>query len=416
MPCCLVLWLKAALPLVGLRRLISRGSAGAADADDLHSPPPVATPLLPALAGIAAHTAATAFRPPAALALALAVFALALPTGASVVLLVLAYTDILRQPFTAVVQHQVRAHARMMALSAWFVLDYILTATGLAAQLPAVLRALLLVNSPARQALGPLLHPLVTTLFFAAITAAAAHARAQRAETLWRLVTRRAFRMPTVAATATVPVPLPLLFGAHALGTILIPVGWFSLSMLHKCLCGTGYVCGPLLQWLLIVLQRGEAPKGAFPPAHWHLLMRTYAALHATLALALFLAQPAVPQSVIQAVSGSSAISLRRDVAPLLAMFVLASVHAVLGQHLRSRTNGGIPPPHASAGVHGGDSVTVPLLQPDEGASNVDDSEAMLSLARRWRAAIRLLARAALLWGMLLHSDTSNAGLTVIGT
>jgi hypothetical protein len=385
------------------------------------------------------HLLDAMFRHPAVLAFTLATFAISLPTGLSVCLLALAFAELMLQPDQQ--QHACGAYLRpkplLAGLMAWFLLSFALQATTMAPLLPEILQIGLFVTSAHLLALGPLLHPFVTVLFMCAITATAVHTRAQHTRTLWMLVHGRvpellpgasrfllpqrpchlpqAAHLPTSCQTGAGST-LPLLMAVHMFGSVLMPMGWFSLSMLHMCYAGAVYVCGSAMEWLVTAVTPTHARRLCLPTPYSHLPMRAYAATHAAVLLAVFLAQPRVPTAVVEAMSGSASVSLRRDIAPVLAMFFIATAHAVLGAHIRRATGGGIPAPRAapaataaftasaSAGSREGcetadSDVLLLLIPPREAQAAVHEHEGVSRLKAQWQAAMAALGLTALQTG-----------------
>ena len=429
--------------------VIRAGTATASTSRPLSHDP--TTPVrLPAVAGVALHALQVTFRHSAALACALTAFAVLVPTGLSVLLLALAMVEMLARP-------RLRAHSFVMphrvltaTLMAWLVLLYLLEATGVATRLPAALQSCLIVTVPELRGFGPLLPGYVTALFLASITASAAHARARAVPPLWSYLQTQmqlgpVFRLQPERAAASIERTLQegvgrggtaarvssasgqprrsvsrprnaaqqshvlsLLIALHTCGTLLVPVGWFSLGLLHMCAIGAGYVVGPAALCAAAAMAPPRAHlRGGLPHKTGHWVMRTYAALHVLATFTVFLAQPRVPAAVVERLTASGLVSLRRDVAPVLAMFLLATAHAALGAMLQTlledaqqswRPSGAARSSVQEEGL-GADEhraeVAIPLLPPTQRASRRSDASA---------AAVKRLAKA-------LRRHTTIAGL-----
>ena len=419
------------------------------ESDDYDESPPRAG-ALPALVGACSHAAQTLFRPRAPVACALAIFALAMPSGLSAVLLAAAFAQLLLQPAVAGHHAGQLQQVLLAGLAAWFMLSYFCLATQVGPALPRVLQAGLLVTSKQLLALEPLLVTYEVALFWLVIVAAAAHTRAQRVPTLWaRLLTnagvRRiagpgalrqrltASRQPAPPGTqeesrqssqedavpsasqcdargsVRVSAALPVLFAAHVLGTALVPFGWLSLSLLHMCAAGCAYAVLPALQWALPMRRKCML----LPRPGRQLLLRSYAALHVLLGLCVFVAQPAEPKIIVLLLVGESEVSLQRHLAPILAMFLLTTAHAALGDYLQAAT-GGL---HAAVQCNGeddGDAVSVPLLGRQGSGSQHAGSRHARYLQKKWQPPLRCAAAinkhaGVHLRAMLLPAWTRNA-------
>ena len=427
-----------------------------------HTEPPqqLAYPALAAAAGAISITLQATVRQPAVLACALAAFALAMPTALSAGLLAWSFAELLAPVVSRLPVHAagascarcLRPRALLGALIVWCLASYFCFASALTSHLPMALRLAAFVTNADLIRLGPLLVPYTTTAFLAAIAATAAHMRARSVPTLWaHLIAtadtrqsshpggreqsgaqpaatqadartpfeRRAHRSlsldeaPTlrrtsaasnVAARATVSV----LFTVHTLAYALIPAGWLSLGMLHVCIAGSVYAAGPAAGWLVAVLAPAKRAGLALPrpSAHWR--MRLYAAVHTVAALVLFLVQPWLPRWVPLVVIGDDWVSLRVHVAPILAMFLLATAHAALGTYLHS-TVGSIKPPrqrrespeserNASQPDQEAD-VRVPLLADQQGTGDVSTADT-LRIERQWQPVLRFAGLAAVQAGV----------------
>jgi hypothetical protein len=399
-----------------------------------YSEAPPAMPPVPALAGAVLMSIQAVFKQPAALACAIAVFAVALPAGLSACLLAWACLELLLQSGarsagrTAVC---LQPDLLLGGLIAWFAGAYFCRATDLASALPDAVRAIFLVTSKPLLAFGPFLVAYITALFAGAVTATAAHLHASRVPTLWAYVTANADTSidrvtarerqvsqsigDAVAEAATaqdsgvafcpsdaqqqggnvrVTAALPVLFAVHMLGAALVPAGWSALSLLHMCVANAAYVVVPAAEWLAASWPR--AVGLALPRPCSHLPMRAYAAVHAVAMLAVYLTQSAVPDVARMMLTGECSVSLQRHVAPVLSMFLLATAHSALGQYLQAAT-GGVRPwrrlGEADQHHDGGedDTVRVPLLRQHSRTSRGAAAQGRHAqfLEARWRPFIR---------------------------
>jgi hypothetical protein len=212
------------------------------------------------------------------------------------------------------------------------------------------------------------------------------------------------------ASSAAARAVVPMLSAIHTLAHALIPAGWLSLSMLHVCVMGSVYAVGPALGWLLPVLAPAEALVVLAQPlfrSHWP--MRMYAAVHIIVALAVCLVEPWLPRWVPQLVVGANGVSLHVHVAPVMAMFVLATAHAALGTYLAAPVGTTQAPHQARGQSESARSITdrvqtadvcVPLLAAHQ-ARDAVATEDVQRLGRLWQPARRFAGLWALHFGVL---------------
>jgi hypothetical protein len=419
---------------------------------------------LPALAGVCMHALQVVFRHSAALACALAVFSISIPSGISILLLSLALLQLL---LWALRPCQTRSLYNVPVLTAtlmaWFLLVYLLQPVGISDMLPDMLRGALFVTTPNLLTLGPLLPAVESAAFLLTITACASHERAARVPTMWKYVVgavplHAAFAVPVqrgraqlvarqhgrahshAARSATAPAStllcqpnkrytakaalLPVLFAVHTAGIALIPVGWFSLGLLHICVCGAVFVIGPaLLCAITVVVPFPADAQLVLLRRVRHTAMCACAALYLVAVLSAFLTQPTIPASTIAKLTGNHDILLQRDVAPTLAVFLLATAHAALGDFLQAALGGrsqlaGLPtevpaecaiPEGADEVEQGADDVAVPLLPlraPSASTPAHQASVAASKLACWIEASAKVLGSLALQAGVLMGPTT----------
>ena len=368
------------------------------------------------------------FQHPAALACTLAAFAAAVPCAISVLLLAASLITLAAQQRAgaAAARWRLGRSWLLLLLLAWMTATYISFAAGWDRMLPTPVKVAFLVTDDLLLSLRPLLMPYLTLLFVAAAAACAAQRRSVATNTLWSTLLQRVdmqqlgsppARPGAAAPSQQAPAPRPMgrggpprmgsealhvAFAIFVLGKLLVPAGWLSLSVLNTSAASTVYAAGPLLPWCAMQLAASSSAEPTVPQASRASWLGPYAAAHAMAMVAVFLVQAHVPRAAVKALTGTHSISMRRDVAPLIAMAMLAAFHSMLGSVLLGAT-GGIstvsrrdrPAAQADPAPEGGlDSISVPLLASHNAshrpaATDQQPAAAARCLERRWRPAFR---------------------------